>query len=338
MSTATVSVPDHLLDEIFGALLLGTLIACALYGLTSHQFFRYYRRFPHDPTSMKYIVAVMWILDTICVVFSMHASYYFTVTHHARSLESLDIVWSLRMSVFLTGILAFITHVFFAIRIHKLSNHNLWISGTIGSVTAIRIAFSIASLKLADTQSSFSAFLTLKFDVVVYTMIAAAASEVVLTAGLLYFLIIGEKSFTNADSIFDRVLVYLINTGLLRSMLVFACLFCAAFMKSNLVFAGIYFIFSKLYTNSFMAVLNARRSNYVPSQIGSFDLGQDFVAAPGALGVPAVVTIHITQEYHTTADRRGSFLDLESSDPSKRMSSSNGTLNGPSISDAYSKN
>jgi len=259
------------------------------------------------------LVACLWLLDTICTMLAMHVCYNYTVSHHARPLALLEIVWSLRVVVFLSGLLAFITHLFFAYRVHKLSGHNALVSATIGVTAMIRIGFSTAAMVLTWVMPNFARFLSLYSAIVSCTFGAAALSDIAVTACLFYFLCASEKPFSSSDSLFDKFLVYVINTGLLRSLVAVTALICIVTMKSNLVFIGVFFILSKMYTNSFMAVLNARRHTYVPSQIGSFDLGRDLdLEANNKIRCQGNLAVHITQEYHTTVDNGIASLDSES--------------------------
>jgi len=267
-----------------------------------------------DPRNLKQIVGILWLLDTVCIALTMHASYSYTVMNHARPLQLLDIVWSLRIIVFLTALLAFITHLFLAYRIHKLSGHNIWLSVSIASTTFIRMGFSIATMSFGFIVPSFPKFLASHHSIIATTVGSCAVSDFALSTGLVYFLHTSDKGFTSSDTFFDKVLVYLVNAGLLRSVLALVSLICILKLKSNLVFMGFYFIFSKMYTNSFMAILNARRNTYVPSQIGSFDLGQDFegvLSDERGINRRGILAIHITQEYHTTIDQGRDFLELE---------------------------
>ncbi|KAI5118379.1 hypothetical protein M0805_005844 [Coniferiporia weirii] len=217
--SSPLSIPK--LDNTMGAILIGSFVASALYGLTTHQFFRYFRMYPDDPSGLKSLAIVLWVLDTLHLILCTHSSYYYLVSHFLQPLTLLEGVW--------VSSLCFLTH-------SLLKGYTFWVLAS---------ALGVAAL-----------------------------SDILLTTTLFYYLVRNGRGFSSSDTTLDKFLVYIINTGLLTSMLTVADLICGLTMRNNLVFLGIYFVTSKMYVNSLMAVLNARRSSYTPSQIGSFDLGR----------------------------------------------------------------
>lgn len=262
------------LNNTFGALLVGSFVAAALYGLTTHQFFRYFRMYPRDPMKLKRLIGVLWVLDTLHLILTMHSSYYYLVTHYFQAPVLAEGVWSFRLTISLTGVITLLTHAFFAQRIYILSDGKPWVSGLIMITAIVRLGFCIGTTSLSFSARSFAKFSANYEWLLGTTLGSAALSDFVITGALLYYLVNSGRGFSRNDTIFDRILIYVINTGLLTSVLALADFICAVTMTNNLIFLGIYFINSKMYTNSLLAVLNARRSMYVPSQIGSFDLGK----------------------------------------------------------------
>ncbi|SJL16925.1 uncharacterized protein ARMOST_20457 [Armillaria ostoyae] len=73
-STAVPSI-----GETFGALYVGTTIAAVLFGITNLQTVIYYKRYPNDWWLYRYSVALLWVLDTLHVVLSTHALYFYLI-------------------------------------------------------------------------------------------------------------------------------------------------------------------------------------------------------------------------------------------------------------------
>ncbi|KAH7921583.1 hypothetical protein BV22DRAFT_1132172 [Leucogyrophana mollusca] len=122
------------LDSTMGALLIGSLIGTALFGLTLHQFFRYFRMYPGDPLRLKVMVAVLWALDSVHVIFIMHTCYHYLVSYYLQPLELLTGFWSLRLVIIINSVITTITHFFFAHRIlqHQLPLYRFWAITNIG--------------------------------------------------------------------------------------------------------------------------------------------------------------------------------------------------------------
>jgi hypothetical protein len=56
-STTTV-VPPLALDGTLGAIEIGTMVSTWLFGLLTHQTFKYWRQFKEDPISLKITVRI----------------------------------------------------------------------------------------------------------------------------------------------------------------------------------------------------------------------------------------------------------------------------------------
>ncbi|KLO12042.1 hypothetical protein SCHPADRAFT_929486 [Schizopora paradoxa] len=268
-------------DNTLGVLLVGCYIAVTLYGLTSHQMYRYFRMYPGDIHTLKLTVASMWSLDTLHTIFIIHACYYYLVTGYF-SLTYLDkTVWSLRMSIPLTGTITLIAHAFFSRRIYIFSRNTL-AAGAIMSFSLVRMGFTVGITVLSFIFTSFA-----RFDKEVWllclTIGLSIISDLIITASLCWFLQKSKTGFSKTDTIIDKLLLYAINTGLLCIIFDSAVLICARTMRWNMIYIGLYFVISKLYSNSLLAVLNSRSGMMTDNQHGSFEL-QDLPASPENLG------------------------------------------------------
>ncbi|KAI6127187.1 hypothetical protein F5141DRAFT_1086268 [Pisolithus sp. B1] len=56
----------------FGSTLVGSLVSSILYGITTLQTYVYYMHNSEDASTTKFIVAAVWVLDTLHVLFICH--------------------------------------------------------------------------------------------------------------------------------------------------------------------------------------------------------------------------------------------------------------------------
>ncbi|KAI6122006.1 hypothetical protein F5141DRAFT_1094115 [Pisolithus sp. B1] len=63
----------------FGVALIGGLVSAMLYGITTLQTYVYYMHYSEDDSTTKFIVAAVWVLDTLHVSFMCHMLYYYLV-------------------------------------------------------------------------------------------------------------------------------------------------------------------------------------------------------------------------------------------------------------------
>ncbi|EJC99611.1 uncharacterized protein FOMMEDRAFT_30931 [Fomitiporia mediterranea MF3/22] len=262
------------LNDTFGAVLVGSFISTAQRVVE---------------VRLKIMLMGYRVMDTVNLVLMMHSSYYYLVTHYDQPVILLSGVWSFRVnvSISLTGAISLLTHIFFAHRVYILSRTSRWVSGAIVSALVNRDSSRVDNLLIstllgnitATTAITFTAGTFANFEkyhwLLVTTTATVAMSEILTTSILCYYLINSNCRFTSKDTLIDKILVYAINAGIVASILAVMSLA----MKANLIFLGLYFIRSKMPANSIMAIFNARRTTYVPAQIGSFDLG----AKPGNL-------------------------------------------------------
>ncbi|THH08474.1 hypothetical protein EW145_g2679 [Phellinidium pouzarii] len=197
------------------------------------------------------------LMDTLHSILITHTCYYYLISNYFDPPKLLDGVWSLRISITLTGFIITIAHVFFSRRIHLFSK-SLWIPIAIMAISTVRLAFAIAT-----TVVSFDEFTFIKFQgftwLVCLTLGLDMISDIMITVSLCWFLQRSKTGFEKTDSVIDKLLLYAINTGLLTILFNIAVLICAGIMPDNLIFIGMFFIISKLYTNNLLAVCRIGR-------------------------------------------------------------------------------
>ncbi|KAH8994301.1 hypothetical protein EDB86DRAFT_3168260, partial [Lactarius hatsudake] len=84
-------------------------------------------------------------------------------------------------------------------------------------------------------------------------------TDVFTAASLSYFLHKMRTGFKRSDTLINRLIIYSVNTGALTSIFSAAVLVLYNLMPSNLIYVTLYFILSKLFTNSCVGTLNTRR-------------------------------------------------------------------------------
>ncbi|KIO04004.1 hypothetical protein M404DRAFT_598330 [Pisolithus tinctorius Marx 270] len=73
-----------------------------------------------DSSTIKFIVAAIWILDTLHVAFMCHLLYYYLITHYGDLLSLDFVVWSFPASLLANFFVITIVLLFFAHKIHYL--------------------------------------------------------------------------------------------------------------------------------------------------------------------------------------------------------------------------
>ncbi|OBZ76997.1 hypothetical protein A0H81_03426 [Grifola frondosa] len=280
MSAKEFQVPS--LDNTFGAMLIGTYIATMIYGLTTHQTYRYFRLYPSDSWGLKGMVVCLWALDSLSTVLNLHCCYYYLVTLYSKPESLLEAVWyiPLRIRVFVAhNQLPYAQVVSIGGR-HKLdrdcdrafvfdpsclSSWSQYLSDGSSNSSGHRAArfricperywFLLCRFILGNFKR-FSDFTWL----ICTTLGLSVASDALITIALCFSLQKSRTGYKRTDSLIDILMVYAINTGLLTTLFTLATLICAALMPENLIYFAILTVVTKLHPNSLLAVLNSRRS------------------------------------------------------------------------------
>ncbi|EIW57896.1 uncharacterized protein TRAVEDRAFT_59396 [Trametes versicolor FP-101664 SS1] len=266
------------LERTFGAYLICNCVACIMFGLTTHQTYRYYRLYPTDHLSLKILVFVILMLDVVHTISGIHICYFYLVTNYFNPARLADGVWSIRIIILETGLIILCSHCFYARRLFFLSNRN-WVPVTaIALLLLVEIGFCTAATIESFLQVSFAKFI--RFNYLLWTiLIVAVAIDCIAAGTLTYYLRKSRTGFRKTDSMVDVLMVYAINTGLSTSILSVVALTCALAMPNNLIYSAILMVCSKMYSNSLLAVLNSRRS-LVDKGMEGFETGSFGLESP----------------------------------------------------------
>ncbi|KAI0749952.1 hypothetical protein C8Q80DRAFT_656152 [Daedaleopsis nitida] len=159
--TPTSLSPGISLTNTHGALLLGTFVGVILYGMGIHQSSQYCRLFGSDTVVMKLLVILVMLLETVHVIVTVHTSYYYLVSSYLNPVALMHGVWSLNILPLVSGVLMFISQLFFAYRV-SLTVHCYSVGRPQRVVVTIavlllmgEVGFSIAATAKAFTIPSY---------------------------------------------------------------------------------------------------------------------------------------------------------------------------------------
>ncbi|PBK68790.1 hypothetical protein ARMSODRAFT_193189 [Armillaria solidipes] len=225
------------LNGTFGAFLIGIIASSCLFGVTCTQTWYYYTRYS-DGIVLKALVGTIWILEVLHLAFGSHAIYYYVVLHYGDPAALAEGTWSVSLNVSITALIALLVYLYYARRIFYLSNHNI-------PLVAVVVIPSICRL---GTSILIRASLTLY-----------VVTDLLVAVLLSYFLHSSRTGMKRTDTLINRLIVYAVHNGLITSVAdILVLAFNIAYPK-NLVYLSIYQIVANLYSNSFLATLNARR-------------------------------------------------------------------------------
>jgi len=250
-----------LLANTFGSAYIGAMVALVLYGITTLQTYLYYNYYPNDDWGLKSLVAILWIAETLQITFVNRFMYIYLINHFGDPLALLKGHWTLYISILCNLFIATLVQTFFATRIHALAK-KLWLTGIIGFLILAHIAFGIETVVRSFQLEFFTELPKIEFNSALPFAISAVVPDVLISASLCYFLKSGKDNITGIRSteiMINLLMKYAINRTLLTSAAAIAELVLYAVLPNSFAFLAVDFCIGKLFANTLLATLNARK-------------------------------------------------------------------------------
>ncbi|KAK7689158.1 hypothetical protein QCA50_007849 [Cerrena zonata] len=246
--------------------LLGGLVICfcfsyIFYGITLTQTYICMLSSKDDPMWIRIWVSILCFLETIHTAFSMRLLYYLVVLSFG-SLEKLGrIDWSFAACVFTENVIVAMVDIFFIRRLWILSNHSYLLTVGTSILLAGRIGCHTAASGLA---LSIGVWEDLRASRVSYISVEvanglAAAVDAIIALSLIYFLHRRRSGQDRTDGIVRWLMGYTINSGAAIMVVSLTIAITYAKVTESLLSIGLVIAISKIYVNSLLGSLNARR-------------------------------------------------------------------------------
>ncbi|KAI1798239.1 hypothetical protein LXA43DRAFT_1088364 [Ganoderma leucocontextum] len=247
-----------MLDDTLGAVFLGTIATSCLYGITVVQTYIYYKRNASDPAYLQALVFLLWVLDSLHLALIVHAVYFYAVTNFSNILNLLVPTWSILSQIIVTGVSDLAVRGVFCHRVWKLSEQNFFLMVAIAISSLTVFSGSIAFAVKGFSIPSFTRLSEIS-DILYLSLGSGVVADVLIAGSMCVLLAKRRTGFSRTDSMVRVLMMYSINTGALTSLCALLTLLTYASMPDNFVFMAFYFVLPKLFLNSLLATLNARR-------------------------------------------------------------------------------
>ncbi|KAJ7032723.1 hypothetical protein C8F04DRAFT_644527 [Mycena alexandri] len=246
-------------NPTLGALQIGVLISCLLFGLTTMQTYIYYTRFPDDPRMLKALVAFVWSCELALVVCSADTLYRYTILdygHPERLLQRTPS--SLEAAVFFCGIIAASVQSFFSHRIYSLSK-TLYIPLLTWILSFLRLLASTTAFVSGLLMVNFVSYEAQWGWLGISLWSVSTANDFIIAGTLVFFLIRQRRNAQKTTAaVVDRLIAWTIETGMATSAFGIATLICYLTMAGNFIWIGLFIVGARLFSNSLLASLNSR--------------------------------------------------------------------------------
>lgn len=290
----------------FGVTLIAGLASAMLYGITTLQTYVYYMHYSEDTSVIKFIVAAIWLLDSLHVSFMCHTLYYYLIINYGDPMSLLYVVWSFPASLMANVLAITMVQLFFAHQIYHLCRNKMrWIV-TVPIVLSVlaHLAFGMVTVIMTLVNNQASNVSRTRFYTATPAVSAIVLAEILITTSLCVLLYdSGSRSAVpRTKRLLNTLIIYAVNRCLLTLLVTVAELIVDANDQSAWTM-GLDFIVGKLYANSLLASLNTRQ--HLRSQ-GSSPESNGHVNAVHFANLPK-----LSEEERSSKDvREGVVLDI----------------------------
>ncbi|TBU44277.1 hypothetical protein BD309DRAFT_862614 [Dichomitus squalens] len=256
--------PLPALDNIFGAIFVGYSLGLAVYGSNLQQSYRYFRLHSADRWSLKAVVVLLLVLDTVHMGTIAQILYHYLISSFFDPFALLTRNWcTLTMPLFFDATVV-VAQGFYVRRIYTMNRGYrpilllivvlMLVESSMYAQPPKASRFGLAPLYSPDLQLSLWQRLNL------VGIAIAVLTDLLLASTLVYILRRARTEFNNTNSLLDTLIVYTVNTCVLTGgFLVLSLIFLAAFPETD-IFLGFLIPGARTYTASVLAVLNSRKS------------------------------------------------------------------------------
>jgi hypothetical protein len=246
------------LDNTFGAAFIGAMVAGFLLGVSCLQAYMYFST-QSDTAITKYLVGMVVLFDVVHQALISHTVYYYVVTNWGSEAVLATVVWSLLAEVLFNGFAAFCVQSFLTWRIWALSK-KMWITSIVACLVLAEfgcvITFGVIALIRVRTFEDLAADLK-GLSIAVNAL--AAAGDVLIASVLTFLLQTSKTGFQRSDTMLNKLTLFAVNTGALTSLCAVASLISILAAPNTFIYISFFFCMGRLYTNSLLATLNARK-------------------------------------------------------------------------------
>ncbi|KAJ7159766.1 hypothetical protein C8R46DRAFT_1109022 [Mycena filopes] len=258
MSDAVFTTQAPTLGNTLGAVFFGVVSSCILFGVSTLQVYQYFHYYSNDNLWQKASVALLWSLDTVHLGLEIASGYHYGVTDFGVQKGLGEILWSIKLLVAINVVIILLVQSLYAYRVWLLGGYHHGVLGyLVAAVVLAGFAIGIVLAYETYTVTNWSESNDIAWAVE-SSFAASTTIDVVISVAMCFYLRKSKGRESQLNSRISTLMQYTLSCGVFTSACSVACLFTFILMPDTLVFLALSFLLTRLYVNSFMAMMNAR--------------------------------------------------------------------------------
>ncbi|KAI6147979.1 hypothetical protein BKA82DRAFT_4146731 [Pisolithus tinctorius] len=245
----------------WGPGLIATTVGLVLYGVTIFQYLFYLSAFPNDKRLLKIVVLLVFALDTFGTITLL--SYYCRELIVCRRQTSyactVGVPWYMSSALGANLFTAFFVQCFYAHRVWIIGNRNKLLTGAVLVTSLAQLAFGLVLLGMVYHTGIIDTLFSSPYSPL--NALGSAICDAIITTSIFFYLRPLSGRFRKENHIRKLNLVF-VQLGLITFLisLAMAILYYQAHLVGKYLTVAPGGILGKTYSNSMLAVLNARKS------------------------------------------------------------------------------
>ncbi|KAM5535059.1 hypothetical protein V8D89_011287 [Ganoderma adspersum] len=242
-----------------GVLLLSTLIAGIFYGVTALQILQYTDRFHQDSSILKFLVIVLWLLETLTMIFEACNLYTYSVSYNGTLFALVPIPWSFQIERAFSYAVVYGVQMFYVERIRQLGRRYWYIPAVIGLLATGGIGTGLAAT-VEGSKYNLNLNNSVPRSINILSTISAGLniSTDVLIVGSLYWLCRNRAGSMQKSTFIKHTLLMGVNRGVLSALMQIMSMLTYFVCRPRLVWIAFHMANSKVHMMSLLSILNAR--------------------------------------------------------------------------------
>ncbi|KAF7364196.1 hypothetical protein MSAN_01078900 [Mycena sanguinolenta] len=268
--------------EIWGPVYWGFCATLVLCGVSTLQGYHYFTRY-NDKQFIRFLAGFILLLDFVSMALICQSAYYYMIPHYGSLAPLNAVTGELSAECLISAIITFISQMYFVYQLQIVGSQTRvasLMSFTTGLLGVVSLAGGIgcAAVMFIHPQSIFMDRNRSFIILAGINKAFGAGADVVATIAMCMFLKSADTGISGTSSLLRSLMHLVINRGLLVTFgqtLMFILFFTST---ARLYWVAVHINTTKLYVNTFFAMLNARTSGqdaYSPHfSVGGFSSGR----------------------------------------------------------------
>ncbi|KAF9029063.1 hypothetical protein BDZ89DRAFT_1014737 [Hymenopellis radicata] len=246
----------HGIHKAIGALVIGTWANTFLYFLETQQVVHYFRHYKKDNLLFKFLVTLVFFIDTLSTLGNYACVYLYTIIHWGDMDYLQNQYWPIPVYLSTTGASAAVVQTFLITRFYHLSR-NHYVAPFLGLISLTAFGGAVATAVVVVKYPLYHERYSVRTPVTVW-LVASAAADILIASSLIYQLHTMKSTFKHSQSLLRRLSLGAVQTGAPGSIVATIALCVYLSDMDNNVSVGLAFCLGRIYALTMLMNLNKR--------------------------------------------------------------------------------